>query len=103
MNITQAARDAAADLVAAQGQMTASYVEAIRKGCYDEHIDAQAFQRVIDAERERCAKVAHTPNPYMDVHPDSPFYGFGAPRNDFERGIERGRELAAAAILKGTV
>ena len=47
---------------------------------------------------ERCASVAYQRNSFLDCHEDSPNYGLGAPRNDFDRGRERGREEAAQAI-----
>jgi len=51
-------------------------------------------------EREKCARIARGQLP-MDVHPDSPYYGFGRRQaNDFERGIEKGRELAAKDIRR---
>lgn len=49
------------------------------------------------AALERAARVARGQLPY-DVSPESPFYGLGAPRNDFDRGVDRGRETAAQAI-----
>lgn len=58
---------------------------------------ALPIEALVAEERERCARVAFGQKP-LDVHEESPLYGMGHPRTDFDRGIARGREQAAAAI-----
>lgn len=65
---------------------------------YQAAIARRYMEKAVAAEREDCAKIAYKRNPHLDAHPDSPFYGFGAPNNAFDRGVERGREQAAIAI-----
>lgn len=99
IEITQADRDAAVAislLFYSDGKRTA-----IQQGQEDEHPFVKAFARhrqaAIAQQIEKDAGIARGPLP-LDVSPESPNYGLGMPRNDFDRGVERGREQAAAAI-----
>lgn len=77
--------------------MTADCVDA--DGDDREALQAIARHRIAaeTAALERAVRVARGQLPF-DVSPESPFYGLWAPSNDFDRGVDRGRETSSQAI-----